>query len=527
LSALLNALPTEPAGFPDRPSRRSFLIGALLLLTLGVGLRIYHLGVRSLWLDEALTANISRGIWYDDSFTGHPSHPSLTEVLQQTRKWGSSPALYPWILLLVEKVSDGPTAVRMPSVIASILAVLMMLAMAWVNVSPNAALFSAAILAISTTQIRYAQEVREYSLSVLFASILVFCLLRWEATGTRSGHPVLLYAALFCAPFIQYGLVLFALGVLATIGLQLLLARDTRFRLSHGVIACASLGTGGLFSLLLTLRYQLGIRQYQWYLADNYFDWKSMSVLRFAIKNSHELLGVLFGGRAILICFAIAATIFCIAQARRRKFHPVVILAFASVLVNIGASLAGLYPYGGIRQCLFLAPVWALFAGIAFSDLVERLSGNYRKATVLVLMVLILVSGSRGILKASPYQEFQDVRRVLNTLSQSSAPTDQIYVHHGAAPAVAFYWRENDARLIYGKDHTDAPQQYAPELLAAIHGTTDRIWLVFTNIHGSEEQDILDSLRPGWNVQCVVAATRATLYVARRASSSAPGSAQR
>jgi hypothetical protein len=524
---LLNALPTEPATLAGRPTGRSFLIAALLLLTFGVGLRIYHLGVRSLWHDEALTANISRGIWYDDSFTGHPSHPSLTEVLQQTRKWGSSPLLYPWILFLVEKASDGPTAVRVPSVIASILAVLMMLAMAWVDVNPVAALFSAAILAISTTQIRYAQEVREYSLSVLFASILIFCLLRWEATGTRTGHPVLLYTALFSAPFIQYGLVLFALGIVATIGLQLLLIRDTHFRLSQGVVASASLGAGGLFSLLLTLRYQLGIRQYQWYLAGNYFDRKTTSLLRFVIKNSHELLGVLFGGRAIIICFAIAATIFCIAQARHRKFHPVVILAFASVLINIGASLAGLYPYGGIRQCLFLAPVWALFAGIAFSDLVERLGGNCRKAAALGLMVLILVSGSRGILKASPYEEFQDVRRLLNTLSQSSVPTDQIYVHHGAAPAVAFYWRENNARLLYGRDHTDAPQQYAPEMLASIHGTTDRIWLVFTNTHGSEEQDILDSLRPGWDVKCAVAATRATLYVARRGSSSASGSAQR
>ena len=98
---------------------------------------------------------------------------------------------------------------------------------------PNAALFSAAILAVSASQIRYAQEVREYSLSVLCAAILIYCLLRWEAAGSRSRHPALLYALLFFAPLIQYGLVFFAFAVLSTIVLRILLTRDTRFRLSH------------------------------------------------------------------------------------------------------------------------------------------------------------------------------------------------------------------------------------------------------------------------------------------------------
>jgi hypothetical protein len=526
MSEFMSALVLEPAEPSNPSSRRFFLIAALFLLTIGTGLRIYHLGVRSLWLDEALTANISRGTWYDGAFTGHFSRGSLKEVLEQTRMWGSYPVTYPWILYLVEKVGEGPAAVRAVSVLASILAVLMMLAMVRVNVSSSAALFSAAILAVSTTQIRYAQEVREYSLSVLFASILIFYFLQWESAGSQNAHPVLLYAALFLAPLIQYGLVLFALGILATIGLLLLLSRSTRFRLSHAVIASASLGAGGLLSLFLTLRYQLAVRQFQGYLAANYFDSKTTSLLSFLAGNSYGLLRFLLPGRVVGLCFVIGAIIFCVGQVRRRKCDPVAILTFTSVLITIGASLARAYPYGGIRQCLFLAPVLALFAGVAFADLLEGFRGPHRQAAVLGVMALIFLSGGRGILKSSPYGEVEDIRSVLKELEQSSAPNDQVYVHPGASPAVDFYVQGKDRRFVYGKDHYYHPQEYVPELLASIDRHTDRIWLLFAHSHGPEEKGIVDSLRSGWNVQRVFAASGATLYVAHRGSSPVLASVQ-
>ncbi len=161
MSRSLIATATEPGEIQVLSPRSFFLVVAVLLLTIGAALRVFHLGDRSLWYDEAVTANTSRG--------------TLAQVLEETRQV-SAPVIHPYILYLVEKIGTSPVAVRAPSVLASLLAVLLMLAMVRAKVSRNAALFSAAILAVSASQIRYAQEVREYSLAVLFATLLIYCL---------------------------------------------------------------------------------------------------------------------------------------------------------------------------------------------------------------------------------------------------------------------------------------------------------------------------------------------------------------
>ena len=425
-------------------------------------------------------------------------------------------------------------AVRAPSVLASLLAVVMMLAMVRVKVSHLAALLSAAMLTVSASQIRYAQEVREYSLSVLFAAILIFCFLRWETERTRRGHPALLYAALFIAPFIQYGLVLFAFVILTTIGLLVWFSRDTCFRWSHAVIASSFFGAGGLLSFFLTVRCQAAQRQDQSYLAANYFDPMTMSLLGFVSTNSRALLSFLISGRVMALCFAIGAIIYCIAQARARKYERVTLLVFTSVLITLCASLARVYPYGGVRQCLYLAPVVTLFAGVVFADLLQRLKGFLRPVAMLGFITFIFLSGYRVMRSASPYQEIEDTRNVLEKVARSSAPNDRVYVYWAAVPAVDFYSRGTDHRFIYGKFHRGAPQEYVPELLASIEGQTDRIWLVFSHfqlssastMNRSEQQLIVDSLRSAWDVQPVVTATGAALYVAHRRTSPAPGLAQ-
>ena len=75
----------------SRYQRYFFLVAALFLLTIGAALRISHLGNRSLWFDEALTANISRS--------------TVAHVLEKTRRV-SAPVVHPYILYVVEKVDQ-------------------------------------------------------------------------------------------------------------------------------------------------------------------------------------------------------------------------------------------------------------------------------------------------------------------------------------------------------------------------------------------------------------------------------------
>lgn len=509
MSELISATRTETGEGSGTLSRLPyFLLAAFVLLTIAAALRMYHLGDRSLWFDEALTANTSRS--------------TLTHMIEATRSRGSAPVVHPYVLYLVEKVGRSAEAVRLPSVLASLMAVFMMLAMVRTKISQYAALFSAAILAVSASQVRYAQEVREYSLSVLFATVLIYCLLRWEAVGSRDHHPVMLYAALFFAPLIQYGLVLFAFAVLSTIVLRLLLARDTSFRFTHAVIGAVFLAAGGLSSLVLTLRYQFQPGKGQWYLASNYFDPKTTSLLHFLGNNSKGLLSFFIPGQIVAACFVIAAVIFCIAQALNRKFDLITLLAFTSVAITACASLAKLYPYGGIRQCLFLAPGLILFAGVAFADLLQRIRVSWQPVVAVGFLAVILFSGYRGMLKAWPYGEYEDTSSILRELAKSSVPNDQVWVNHDAVEAVDFYLQGKDPRFIYGKYHAD-PEEYIPELVASISPRSDRIWLVFSHLQQPsdrlEEQLIVGSLRSGWDVRSVIAPTNTELFVASRKTS--------
>jgi uncharacterized membrane protein len=486
---------------------RFFVITALLILIIAAGLRIYHLGQRSLWFDEALTANVSRG--------------TVSEAIEETRTRGSSPILYPYILYLVEKVGKSADMVRAPSLLASLLAVVVMLAMVRTKIRPSAVLFAAAILAMSASQVRYAQEVREYSLAVLCAAVMIYDLLRWEAVGSRDRYPIWLYVMLFVAPLVQYGLVFISFAILGTMVVRAISIREDNFRFRQVVLGSLCLAAGGLLSYLLTLRYQFQPGRGQWYLATNYYDPKTMGLIKFVGENSKQLMSFFVPGQVVAVCFLLAAVFFCWRQARARRIETVTLIVFLSFALTIGAAVVKAYPYGGIRQCLFLAPGFILFAGMAFDSAVQLLPGRLRQPAVFAVLVLILLSGYRGLLKQWPYKEYEDTVSILKELSRSSLPADEVWVNHDAVEAVDFYLQGRDRRFVYGRYHKDA-REYEPELLASINPRSNRLWLVFSHLEQpsdlSEEGLIVHSLSPDWTVRPVLAPTNAALYFAQRVS---------
>jgi uncharacterized membrane protein len=482
-----------------------FLILASFLLLLGSGLRMYHLGNRSLWFDEALTANTSR--------------TTLTHMIEATRSRGSAPVVHPYLLYLTEKVNKSAGAARSPSSVASILAILVLLVMVRAGISAEAALFAAAILAVSASQVRYAQEVREYSLAVLLAAILIYCLLRWEAAGDPSRQPFALYATLFIAPLVQYGLVLFGFAILSTIAIRLLTTPQTRFKPSHLLLATVSLGAGGVLSLFFTLRFQFHVGQGQWYLASNYYDPKETSLLSFLASNSKELMSFFIPGQIVSLMFLLATAAFLIRSVIRRQLEPLTTVVFSSFAIIVCAALAKIYPFGGIRQCLFLSPGLILFAGVVFADLLRQVRGVWRNLAVVSLLAIILFSGYRGILRQEPYAEYEDTLSVLRELKKSAAPNDLIWVNHDAVEAVDFYLEGSDPRFVYGKYHPN-PEDYIPEVSAAIAPKYNQVWLIFSHLQQpsdfKEKELIVGELQSTWKVQSVLSPKNTELFVARR-----------
>ena len=124
------------------------------LTILGALLRRYYLAAKSLWVDEAMLVFISLGNFWDVRF--------------KNAKMSSAPPLYPFILRGIQIFGDSEIILRGFSMAAGILTtpLLYILFRKWI--SKWAAWLATALFTIAELQIYYSQNVREYSLTVLF-----------------------------------------------------------------------------------------------------------------------------------------------------------------------------------------------------------------------------------------------------------------------------------------------------------------------------------------------------------------------
>jgi hypothetical protein len=484
--------------------RHLYLLVCLFLMLLAAILRFHRIAQRSLWLDEAIAANISRG--------------TLPQTVILTWAFHSAPIVDPLTLYAVEKVSTSPFAVRLPAVVASLLAVLMMLCMARLpSVGYRSAGLAGLMMSVSSFQVRYAQEVREYSLSVLYAVLLLFLFLSCTRNETSRG-PIPLYLALFVAPFVQYGLAIFGCGILSAL-LILAVTGSRRRKLRQLAIASGSLAVGGTLSFLLTLRYQWGDAAP--YL-DNFYYSHGTSLIRFTASNTHHIVTAFLPGlgvgalATIAVCFSIYSCV------RNEVVVPLVVLAFTSMGTVLACGILHKYPYGAIRQCLFLSPVLCVFAAVSLVQLCNRFRGNTKQAFFAVVVCTVVLSGVVQIRDMKPYAEIENIQAVLSTLRGNLQPQDSVYIYPGAVPAVDYYVKTRDPHFIYGNYHQEAPDQYLPEILSHVNASNKTVWLVFSHIYRDEDQRIIRSLNSEWSVGPVLAATGSSLYRAQRRS--APGS---
>jgi hypothetical protein len=492
------------------PVYRAFLLASVLIVLFALALRIYRIGQRSLWYDEAVAANISRG--------------TLAETLTLTRARHSAPITHPLLLHVVEKVDAGPLAVRGPSLVASVLAVFMMLCLAAIpSIDQKTAVLSALMLSVSGAQIHYGQEVREYSLSVLYAALLMYLFMSFTVNHEKRNLPIALYLTLFATPFIQYGLVLFGFGILAALFILVFTNSQWQVRISHVMTASLCLAAGSLLSFMLTLRYQWGRKAS--YLTENYFT-PGSSLPRFVWSNTHEIFDFLLPGRGAAWISAVAI-IFCLfASFRSRVVSPLIVLAFTSFGIVLASAILGFYPYGPIRQCLFLAPVLCLLSSTSLVQIADRVSGALKKTVFVAIACVVVVSGIFQVRSMKPYAELQDIQKVLGELWNHLEPGDGVYVYPGAVPAVDFYVKERDKRFTYGNFYRRAPQKYVQELLACLPQGTSRTWILFSHVYQDEDQRILRDLSGDWQVEPTLLARGSALYQARRGSPVHEGSSE-
>jgi mannosyltransferase len=136
----------------------------LLTIVIALALRMYRLGSQSLWLDEAWSVRVA--------------NHSLGEIL---RYRSNIPPLHQVVVrLFIAILGTSEFSVRLPSVLAGVLSVVLVYAITTRLFNKSAGLVAGLILAISPFHVWYSQDARPYALLIVLslASVWFFLNLR-------------------------------------------------------------------------------------------------------------------------------------------------------------------------------------------------------------------------------------------------------------------------------------------------------------------------------------------------------------
>jgi uncharacterized membrane protein len=227
-----------------------------LILLLAASLRFFALDSKSLWVDEMYSLASSTGhypdmspLLFDQIMPASPRLSSLAAARPWTTIWpnmreGTHPPLYIILLRFWRSAfGEGVFALRSLSAFASLLAVLLLYDIARLHFDAATALYAAALMAFSGTQLRFAQDARPYALLLLFGLAALDALVRIEHLGPSLPRLIALSLSMLAMALTHY----FAFGALVALGLYALV----RFRGQTLFKTLAAMGSMALVFLLL------------------------------------------------------------------------------------------------------------------------------------------------------------------------------------------------------------------------------------------------------------------------------------
>ena len=490
--------PWRSARVSDRGKTRLYYAAAVILLIAAAALRFSGITDIALERDELASALWSR-------------QDTIAEVLDSTREGNSSPILYPLVLYAVQKVQSSPLSVRIVPAAASVLTVAALLF--WLprfGVSRWAAFIAALLAASSVEAIRHAQDVQEYSIDALVALLMTMGLLSYlrGERGYGGGTYVLFCASAFVAPLVQYGLVPFGIAVIGTIAamegrtvwIRRAAVRDG-LRIRGGWVwnklvylfwPAASFAAGSVLSYAATVRHQWNPSRFgrDSYLSQHYYQGEYgdvRSLIEFASNNTWEMLKYHMPESTAVLGLA-AFGIYVVISIRKRRLDTLAVLFMLSIAVAVCAAVLGLYPFGGVRSCMYIAPIVFLAFGHALSTIGKDVSGLARRAWTAhagmgLAACVIAFAGVSAIDDDNMRPHFEPVSRPLAILEERMQEGDAVY-----SPlfyAMEFYHQQKPSNYYYSRNSGRSCgnrlmnlRGCVEDVLEAVDTPTDRLWIL-------------------------------------------------
>ena len=478
---------------------RNIRIHPLIILGIisfsGAIIRLYHLGYKPIWLDEAVIYWIS-------------NQESISEIISLNALKNSAPPLFVLLLRIIIKIGDSEIVLRSLPWVAGVISLPANYFLARQFIDEVPALTTTLLVAIARTQVAYSQELREYSLSFLLAILI---LLYFNKFIKKPKIINLGFMTLFMiiGVFTQYGLSLLILSLNIIFLFELFGNKEDRkgkLLLWTGsqilVLLCVFLVI--YLSLGEQMTVGFGSSSEVNYLSSSYWNGSIKDLIQFSFQKTYALFSFAFSG-SIFLLLTFLGLIFTVI---RKSHRQVGLLFLIPTLLAWLLSLFSLYPYDGRRQLMFLTPMIYILAGTGINYIYNL---NKKSWAIYAILLFPLISGGISTIAYLNNPGQEQIRPVVNELKQSYTEGDAIYVYYGAEAAFTYYYREPNSSLILGVYGRDNPNKYF-EQIDDVLNNHDAIWLVFSHCSRNECQIIPKYFSEFRNVDLVVSENDAYLY---------------
>lgn len=507
----------EAAQLPKQAwKKRIFLALVLVFFFLGIFFRVYGVGARALWTDEAWVALAA-------------TQPTPLAALAAGK---STPPFY---LLTVWAAAKwlGPNegVLRLPSVLFGLGALLLFWPLVGRLLPPWQALTALALFSISHRLVYFSKELKQYSADVFFI-VLLFWLVERQLARQGQGGWFTLTLLLAAGLGFSYPLV-FALPVaFMVLWWELPEARRAVY-LSGGAVALTFLGL-----YLTLLRGQIDPELLIYWQADfpdlsgvgAFCQWLGAAWLRFG-RYFFPDWRVLPG--AVLVVLGLLSAW----QMGRRRL---VWYFFGPLLLALAAAFVQRYPFmgraGGVRLMMFAAPMIYLATAAGLGWLGQRLWSSaagpetgaaeptsaqghlcrqdIQRLSLLGVFLLLVLFWLRPLFiwqeNLWPTLNREEIVPLVRYLEEHRRPGDAIYLYYFSIDPFTFYYRGPWQEIIWGQSCHDCGLPVPASRLLQYQ----RLWLIFSHIEtrAEAEQFISRLLGPGWTKELLVEQPGAYLF---------------
>lgn len=464
------------------------VVGGITLF--GALLRLYLLGFKSFWYDEAVLYWISKS-------------SNLQNILFQNATRSGAPPLFPILLHIFQKLGDSETILRLLPWIGGVVVLPIIYVLGSQFLEKKSAYILTFIVAIATTQVQYSQQLREYSLVFLLATIMLLLFYK-QVSHPSWRNQIFLTIVMVISIFLQYGLALLIIALNIVFFIEYLSKKDKHklfmWIASQLIVFCAV-----IIVYLVSLKQQMVISPGKSYLSSAYWDGTINSLLGFAVSGTQGIINFTFPGTM----FIFVTIIGIFSSIATKQGRIALMLLIFPILVTFVAACAKLYPYLGIRQDIYLTPM--IFLIFAFG--VEYLFSLIQKKWVVYLIILfIALAGIKPLRDYLNSKGIENMRPIPSAMSSLFEKEDKIYIYYGAEPAFTYYYRINVDSQIFGvksRENSNVYFQEIDELLSS----NKRIWMVFSHCYGNECEMIPKYVSKTRPIQLVSSSNGTYLYL--------------